>query len=36
MFFTTWLSQRIKEEEDKRHGAVNVMHVKQAATELIV
>lgn len=38
MFFTTWLNQRIREREkkDKRHGAVNVMHVKEAATEIIV
>ncbi len=36
MFVTTWLSERIKEEKDKRHGTVNVMHVKEAATEIIV
>ncbi len=37
MSFATWLSGRTeREEKDKRHGAVNVMHVKEAATEIIV
>jgi hypothetical protein len=36
MFYTTWLSSGIREKKDKRHGAVNVMHVKEAATEIIV
>jgi hypothetical protein len=37
MFYTTWLSERIRrEKKDKRHGAVNIMHVKEAASEIIV
>jgi len=36
MFFTTWLSQQIRKEKEKGHGAVNVMHAKEAATEIIV
>lgn len=36
MFFTTWLNKRIRVVEDKGHGAVNIMHVKEATTEIIV